>query len=272
MKFTVGCCVYRPDHDFLREAFASIKSQVRQVDEILVVIDDASIQSFLFTQDLCDEFDFSSLNFRIIFNKQNLGLSRSRNLVLRDAVGDYVLFLDQDDKLHNDCIDNADQYLRCHDKCALLFSCCNLINANSEYIGKYMEHLQSNVCCGLKELINLCFLPLPTVLINVEMSRRVEVWFSERWKVVEDYAFWFDMVEQYGEKCLHYYEGPVASYRLHDSNTSHDRIGYEREHAALYARLLLNSNYQTHWQQIMSKVNFHHTRFMTLQENGSDFG
>ena len=39
------------------------------------------------------------INIKIIYNEQNWGLSKSRNIGINNSTGDYILFLDSDDYL-----------------------------------------------------------------------------------------------------------------------------------------------------------------------------
>ena len=48
--------------------------------------------------------DSVSFDYRIICNKDNQGIQKSRVIGLEEAKGEYILFLDQDDKISDDCI------------------------------------------------------------------------------------------------------------------------------------------------------------------------
>lgn len=48
--------------------------------------------------------DHNSFDIRVINNAKNIGIHGSRVHGLREAKGEYILFLDQDDRIKDDCI------------------------------------------------------------------------------------------------------------------------------------------------------------------------
>lgn len=70
-----------------------------------ILVDDCTPDgSMQIAQQLIDNYHGPIL-FRIIHNKENLGLSSSRNNGLRIAKGDFVYFLDSDDYISPNCLD-----------------------------------------------------------------------------------------------------------------------------------------------------------------------
>lgn len=78
--------------------------------ECILVDDCTPDSSMLIAQQLIDNYHGPIL-FRIIHNKENLGLSCSRNIGLRFSKGDYVYFLDSDDYISPNCLDLLSQRL-----------------------------------------------------------------------------------------------------------------------------------------------------------------
>ena len=76
--------------NFLREAIQSVLTQSRRADQ-LIVADDGSTDD---TAAVAAQFPAVDYVFQ-----QNRGLSAARNIGLRRALGEYVLFLDSDDIL-----------------------------------------------------------------------------------------------------------------------------------------------------------------------------
>jgi len=91
-----------PTHEravLLRRALASIKSQACPVDVEVIVISDASDPA---TDAVCAEL-LGKSDMYVRRNGRN-GPSASRNLGLSLAKGNYILFLDDDDAWHPDCL------------------------------------------------------------------------------------------------------------------------------------------------------------------------
>jgi glycosyltransferase involved in cell wall biosynthesis len=80
--------------EFLREAILSVVDQTRPVDEI-VVADDASTDG---SRQLIEALCRSHPIIKPIFRERNLGVSANRDLAIREAQGDFITFLDGDDR------------------------------------------------------------------------------------------------------------------------------------------------------------------------------
>ncbi|MCH5172280.1 MAG: glycosyltransferase family 2 protein [Erysipelotrichales bacterium] len=83
------------EKDYLPMCIESIIHQTYQDIEILL-IDDGSKDG---SGEICEKF--AKIDNRIkVFHKNNGGVSSSRNLGLRKAIGDFILFVDGDDYIH----------------------------------------------------------------------------------------------------------------------------------------------------------------------------
>ena len=83
---------------YLRNAVEDILQQTYEKWE-LIIVDDASPDA---CGTIADAFAVGDGRIRVIHKKKNEGLSAARNTGLADAKGDYVLFLDPDDRFaHN---------------------------------------------------------------------------------------------------------------------------------------------------------------------------
>jgi len=71
--------------------------------ECILVDDCTPDNSMIIAKSLIDSYH-GPINFRILRNPENQGLSCSRNNGMSIAKGDYVFFLDSDDYISNDCI------------------------------------------------------------------------------------------------------------------------------------------------------------------------
>lgn len=84
MKFSVLIPFYN-HHDQIKKVVAAVLNESRYVDEILVCVDG------------CSSPDLSNFErVRILESPKNLGLASTRNILLKEARSEYVLFLDAD--------------------------------------------------------------------------------------------------------------------------------------------------------------------------------
>lgn len=90
-KFSVVIPVYNVEK-YLDECVKSVLSQTFTDYEVLLV-DDGSTDA---SGDMCDGYALSDDRIKVI-HKQNGGLSSARNAGIKEASGEYLLFLDSDD-------------------------------------------------------------------------------------------------------------------------------------------------------------------------------
>ena len=86
--------------DYLKNCVESVRKQTFQ-DWELLIIDDGSRDR---TRAICDECAAADDRIRV-FHKKNGGVSSARNLGLREAKGDYIAFLDVDDRFEFRCLE-----------------------------------------------------------------------------------------------------------------------------------------------------------------------
>ena len=88
---------------FLKKCLNSIISQTFKNYEIIIVDDGSTDKSLL----ICNEFKFQNKNVKIKVLKQvNSGPSKARNMGIKNAVGDFIFFVDADDYLEKNVLKN----------------------------------------------------------------------------------------------------------------------------------------------------------------------
>jgi len=88
--------------NYLRECIESVLSQKYGYFE-LILINDGSTDS---SGEICEEYKLIDNRIKVI-HKKNGGLSSARNVGLDNAVGEWIIFLDSDDKIKNDLIQDC---------------------------------------------------------------------------------------------------------------------------------------------------------------------
>jgi glycosyltransferase involved in cell wall biosynthesis len=96
MKLSIIIPVYNAE-SYLEEAVGSISNQTWNGEKEIIIVDDHSEDnSFAKAQSLGDR----------VISVEHGGAAKARNVGLQMACGDYVLFLDADDVLSQDALDN----------------------------------------------------------------------------------------------------------------------------------------------------------------------
>lgn len=104
-KFSVLIPVYNKEK-YLRKCIKSLTKQTYKNFEI-VAVDDCSTDG---SREKLEELSVFFDNFRLIKNQENQGLSNNRNILINNAIGEYVLFLDPDDYLEPELLERLEQY------------------------------------------------------------------------------------------------------------------------------------------------------------------
>ena len=89
--------VYKTDK-YLKRCLDSLCRQSLDNIEILL-IDDASPDR---CGEICDQYAAKDRRYKVIHNKVNRGVSAVRNIGVANAAGEYLMFADSDDRVHED--------------------------------------------------------------------------------------------------------------------------------------------------------------------------
>lgn len=106
MKFSIIVPFYNTNTQCFCRMIDSLRRQTYDNFEVIVV-DDGSRKEF---KELIDKFDYKDLNVKII-HQANKGLPGARNTGIRNAIGDYVVFLDSDDIIPSNMLKEACTYI-----------------------------------------------------------------------------------------------------------------------------------------------------------------
>ena len=110
---TIGIPVYRSE-TFLRRTLESALAQTYPSIEFLLIDDAGGDESFAIMQELQQNHPRGN-DMRIISNEKNLGVSFSRNQIIKEAKGKYLYFMDSDDCIANNTISILMQNLLLYD-------------------------------------------------------------------------------------------------------------------------------------------------------------
>lgn len=95
-KISIIIPLYNAEN-YIEKCLDSIKNQTYKDFEIIVINDKSKDNSWKILNNYVSEN--LNVNFKIINNEVNLGLSKTRNKGMDLATGDYILFMDNDDTL-----------------------------------------------------------------------------------------------------------------------------------------------------------------------------
>lgn len=105
MTFSIIIPVYNVEK-YLNECVDSVLNQ-KNVDYEIILVDDGSTDN---SRQICDEYVKNHSNISVI-HKQNGGASDARNVGIEEAEGDYILFIDSDDKIEKNSLSKINEVI-----------------------------------------------------------------------------------------------------------------------------------------------------------------
>lgn len=187
----------------------------------LIVIDDASNDNTL------DELqkNFDDLRLKVIQNKENIGVSGSRNKGLKASDGEYIAFCDADDHMSRDMITSMVREM--HSADVDIVSCG--IDAGKKII--IDEGIYKTKDDMVKHVIRTGGF-IWNKLFRRSMLDKGQIRFDDSLYLCEDYVFLLQSISKArGMKCipnvLYHYEGGGVTTGASNSHFKTGRFGYE---------------------------------------------
>ncbi|MGY1688895.1 glycosyltransferase [Geodermatophilus sp. SYSU D01105] len=194
---------------FLGDALASVAAQTQPATEV-VVVDDGSSDN---TAEVARRYP----GVRLV-RQRNSGLAAARNTGLRHATGDYLVFLDADDRLLPPALEIGLASLSARPEHAFVFGDWRLIGADGSPLPTPERPPPDNR--PYRALLRMCFISTPAAV----MYRRVAVdaagGFDETVSPSADYDLYLRLTRTWP---VHGHGEVVAEYRRHGANMTLDR-------------------------------------------------
>lgn len=204
---------------FLPEAIASVRAQTRPVAEIIVV-DDGSADN---TQQVIE-----SLGEGITYLRQsNAGVSATRNRGMALAQGEYIAFLDADDRWLPNKIEKQLAIFHAHPDVALVATDRSDVGPQDQLLLASLFERQSildeftrlagnPIPQGFRRIVEVNFLPTSSVVVRKAALDEVGG-FATDIRYGEDMELWARIAAKYQIVCL---PEVLVHYRLHDTNAT----------------------------------------------------
>ncbi len=199
-KISIVIPVYNTEEYYLRTCLDSVAEQTCQ-DLQVIIVDDGSTNN---AGTICDEYAQLLSAFQVL-HIENQGVSSARNTGMREATGEYLMFLDSDDWLEKELCSRLLKYLENNQPDVLVFHYSKVLQdhmiADSIDLTDYtfqaneLEELQLIILRYSKQYpgINLC---TPWCkLYRTELIRQNGLMFIKDLKRAEDMLFNLNVLE-----------------------------------------------------------------------------
>lgn len=206
---------------FLRDAVFSVSSTSRTVE--VIVVDDGSTDGTLEVADACTRGMRNGIPVRV-FHQSNAGVSAARNRGFAESRGDYVVFLDADDRLTPDALDAGARALDAHPQCAFVYGRCQTMLADGSLLPTPIQtRIEQH---HYRELLRRNHLWMPAmVMFRRQPLERAGV-FNSLVRFTAAYELYLRIARTYP---VHDHGQLVAHYRRHEAGSSADTGAMLRE-------------------------------------------
>ena len=194
---------------YLSKAIESVYSQSYQVFE-LIVVDDGSVDN---TKTVC--LNYPKVNY---VYQENAGLSAARNMGIKHAIGDYVMFLDADDWLLDQALEINLNYLKSDVNAAFVSGGYELYYEPEDKTWTIQQEVTEKHYCKLLE----------SNFIGMHATVMYRSWVFEKFayntslRYCEDYDLYLQITRFF--PMIHHTK-LLAVYRKHSHNTSSNYTG-----------------------------------------------
>lgn len=180
-KFTIGIAAYNAEA-FISEGLESIANQQFDLSKVeVLIVDDCSTDK---TIEKTEPYQ-RKLDLRLIQLPENSGgPGKPRNTVIKEAQGEFILFLDADDYLHPDLLRDAETMIENHQSEVLLFK---MKGVNGRGVPKSMfQETAPAVDLATSKII---YTLSPTKMFQTKLLREHNIYFPVDLKSAEDQLF-----------------------------------------------------------------------------------
>ena len=227
-KVSIIIPIYNSEQ-YLEQCLMSIKNQTYPFYEVLMINDGSTDESI----SICEKYT-KDKRFKLI-DKENTGVSNSRNIGIKSAQGDFIAFVDSDDWCSTNYLETA---IKNMEKCDLL--CFGYLksykNINKQIIISSKENISSQILDA-----NSIGGYLWNKIFKKEIIQKYHIKFNEKIHYCEDLVFVKDYIDKIRK--VNYINIPLYYYRMRKTSVSSNFYS-EKSISILNAIEVLMSKYK----------------------------
>ncbi len=239
--------IYRTDLNYLKEAMDSVLNQTYQDFEFLILNDSPDDKKL-------EEFVLSYKDSRIKYfkNKENMGITPSRNKLTSLAKGNYLMVMDHDDVSHPLRMEKQVSYLKNYPQVGVVGSFANyLVSKTTRKLPVESEAIKENLMFSCAVLHSGCMIRKDVLIKN-------NIKYEEEFSPAEDYALFTKLIGY-----CEFYNIPeiLFYYRDHETNTTH----LQKEKMDIATFKIYKSAQETYpniWNNVIQKGKLKHRVFL----------
>ena len=204
---------YNTQESHLREAIQSVLNQTFADFEFLI-LDDGSASAAEIREIV---LSFADPRIKFFENEKNLGISASRNKLLKMARGEYIAVHDHDDISLPERLRQEVDFLDQNPDVGVVSGAFYTIHRSPRHRGKITRYPADNEFIE-EFLLFSCVIPHQAAMIRKKILEENGVFYEEDYSPSEDYAMWCRLI---GKTRFANLKDVLIHYRDHSGNTSH---------------------------------------------------
>jgi teichuronic acid biosynthesis glycosyltransferase TuaG len=176
---------YYKKKKFIKEAINSVLKQTYKNIEVILIYDDAEQEDLKYIKSIIN----LDSRIKLIINNKNYGAGFSRNLGIKSSKGNYIAFLDSDDRWVKNKLEKQIIFLK-KNKASVCHTSYKIVDHANKIIGRRIAKNYSN----FKDLIKSCDIGLSTVMLKKNIINS-KCQFPNL-KTKEDFVLWLKILKR----------------------------------------------------------------------------
>ncbi len=216
----------------LKDAILSVCNQNHKNYEIIVV-NDCGVDTKFIVDETRKNYE---VNIRYIRHEKNKGLAATRNTGIKEAKGEYIAFLDDDDIYYPNHFETLLHGLKNNPEYKIAYSWAKVF---VEKNNKKIEQTPYNYFFSKDHFLIENYIPINAFLIKKEIFIQEGFWFNENLRHLEDYDLWLRLIDKYEFLCIPEY---TCEVRRVDKSLSQQHIDMYKNQILLYDKNPVDKN------------------------------
>lgn len=240
--------------EFILDLLESIKAQTYQNIELIVSDDKSSDNTVVLCEEWIEQNRGRFVRAEVLVPEHNTGTAGNYNRALFASNGEWVKFIDADDILLPNCLEDCVDYVTQTPEAKVVFSdvlCFTDINnlGNNHFVSrKEKDFFELNAYEQFKILLKSNRMPCPSAFINTQLLK--ENPYQEEYLILEDAPKWIDLTRKNNK--FYYFDKVTAGYR--------NCISVSRQKKQFYSPLYVDCLFKYLWNERMALIKQYHVQ------------
>jgi teichuronic acid biosynthesis glycosyltransferase TuaG len=201
---------YYKKKTFFYNSYNSVITQSYKNIEVIIIFDDQDKTDLSYIKSII----YKNSNTKLIVNKKNFGVAKSRNLGILISKGYYISFIDCDDLWNKDKLLYQLKYMKLHNL-RFLYSSYDVIDENNKSLYKIKAYRD----LSYNDLLKSCDIGLSSVILEKQLLKNN---LFKNLRTKEDYLLWLTLAKK-GVR-LNHYKKFLVSWRLCKNSLSSNNL------------------------------------------------